>query len=128
LVEQAEFELRCGLKAALRPPWRAKASLRGLYGIDQRESRRLRLSLVFDASSAFIVNTYSPMDSATTGRTLDIRCKHRCHPRSAPRILWASETFECAKKLIQEAGYKGEKVVIIGKRSVSRALVIDIAP
>jgi len=36
--------------------------------------------------------------------------------------------FECAKKLIQEAGYKGEKVVIIGKRSVSRALVIDIAP
>jgi len=36
--------------------------------------------------------------------------------------------FECANKLIQEAGYKGEKVLIIGKRSMSRALVIDIAP
>jgi len=67
-VEQAEFELRCGLKAALRPPWRAKGSLRGRYGIDQGESRRLRLSFVLDVSRAFIVDTYSPMDSVTTGR------------------------------------------------------------
>ena len=75
-MEQAEFELRCGLKAALRPPWRAKGSLRGRYGIDQGESRRLRLSFVLDVSRAFIVNTYSPMDSATTGRHARFRLQH----------------------------------------------------
>ena len=47
------------------------------------------------------------------GDTLDLRPQTPLSSEIGSEDLMGKRDFECAKKLIQEAGYKGEKVVII---------------